>query len=540
MATRTNSGVFMTLALLVGASTPSLPDAHANPSSAPKTVTFALTSEPPSLNTLKATDQQSFFVVGHVMEGLTRNSATGTPQPGVAEKWTLTDQAATFHLRKNAKWSDGKTVTAHDFVFAWRTALDPKTAAEYAFILYPLKNAELINQGKLPVSALGVTALDDFTLQVTLEKPCGYFLSLTSFATYLPVREDFFKAKQDRYAADATDLLYNGPFVLAEWVHGASLRMEKNPLYWNKDSIQIDRIEIPYITSDNTARFNFFREKKTDFLETLSKDDLPRAQVERLKLKSHSDGSVFFMEFNFQNNRVTSNRNLRKAIQAVFNPGEYVSKVVGIPGTRPGLTLIPSWVPGAKERFRKEYPYTPPARDLAKAREYLTQAEKELGKKVTALTWLTGDTPLTDREAQYFQSQFKTHLGIDLKIDKQIFKQRLAKMTAGDFDIVAAGWGPDYSDPMTFADLMTSWNENNRGRYRNPQVDQLIREAQATTVPEKRMSAMAEAERIALDDVAFLPTYERTIIWTHHPRVKGIARSVVGADPDLTHATVTD
>jgi len=506
----------------------------------PKTITFAMTTEPPTLNTLKATDQQSGFVIGHVMEGLTRNGKDGKKVPGVAESWTINDQGASFKLRKNALWSDGRPVTAKDFVFAWRTALDPRTASEYAFILYPIKNAEKINQGKLSPMELGVSAPDDFTLTVTFEKPCGYFVSLTSFPTYFPVREDFYKTKKDRYAADASDLLFNGPFVLSSWVHGASLRMDKNPTYWNAEAIQIDRIDIPYITSDNTARFNFYKERKTDFLETLSKDDLPRAQAERFKMKNHTDGSLWFMEFNFAKGRPTANLNLRKAIQAMFNPSEYVNKVIGIPGTKPGLTLIPSWMPGKAQKFRKEYPYTPAKRDLAQARAYLEAAKKELGGTIPPLIWLTGDTPTSAREAEYFQSQFKTHLGIDLKIDKQIFKQRLAKMTAGEFDIVSAGWGPDFNDPMTFADLMTSWNDNNRGKYKNTEVDRLIREAQGTSDPTKRMDAMAKAEQILLSELAILPTYERATIWTHHQRVDGIQRNAVGVDPDLTQAIVKD
>jgi oligopeptide transport system substrate-binding protein len=512
----------------------------ASPASAQKVVRFALSTEPPNLNSMKATDQQSFFVLGHVMEGLTRNGKDGAVAPGVAEKWTINDKEATFTLRKDAKWSDGKPVTANDFVFAWRTAVDPKTASEYAFILYPVKNAEAINQGKTPVTDLGVKAEGDHILKVTFEKPCGYFLGLTAFATYLPVREDFFATKKDKFAADAGDMLYNGPFKLTQWVHNASLGMDKNEHYWNKGSIKLDRIEVPYITSDAMARFNFFKDKKVDLLEAVGKDELPRAQAEKYKLKSHSDGSVFFMEFNFREKRPTTNKALRQAIARIINKDEYISKVVAIPGTKPGKTLVPTWVRGVKETFRKEYPYTPAKMNVAEAKKLVEQAKKELGGTLPALVWLTGDSPFAAREAEYFQNQFKNHLGIDLKIDKQIFKQRLAKMTAGEFDIVAAGWGPDFADPMTFAELMASWNENNRGKWVNAEYDRLIREAQATSNPKKRMDAMAKAEKIALEDLAIIPTYERTIIWTHRDTVQGVSRNVMGADPDFTGATVTN
>ena len=500
-----------------------------------KVLSYAMQNEPPQLNGMKATDTDSFFILGHIMEGLTRQAKDGKVIPGVAEKWELNDKGATFHLRKNAKWSDGKPVTAKDFVFAWRKTLEPSTASEYAFILYPIKNAEAINSKKMPASSLGVTAVDDYTLKIVFEKPCGYFMSLTYFATYFPVREDFYNTVGEKYGADASTMLYNGPFKLTKWAHQASLTLAKNENYWNKKDIALDSIEIPYITPDDSARFNLFKDKKVDILTPIGKDALPEAQKEGYKLKRFSDGSVFFLEFNFRDGRLTKNLNLRKAVQAVFTPGEYIDKVVSIPGTLAGKTLIPAWVTGKKDLFRKEYPYNPPKPSVAAAKKYMEAAMKEL--KLTTpptLVWLTGDTPLAGREAEYFQSVFKNTLGIDIRIDKQTFKQRLEKMLSGDFDIVSAGWGPDYADPMTFADLKASWNENNRGKYENPKYDELIRKAQSTTNSKIRMDAMAAAEKIGLDDLAILPLYERSVVYTTTDKVKGVVRRAAGFDPDFT------
>jgi oligopeptide transport system substrate-binding protein len=503
----------------------------------PKVLRLVMASDPPQLNSLKSTDQVSGMVLGHTMEGLTRYGKNGEIIPGIAESWQLDGLHATFHLRHGALWGDNQPVTAEDFIFAWRTALEPATASEYAFILYPLRNAEAINAGKLPVSELGVSAPDPSTLEITLEKPCGYFLGLTAYPTYLPVRSDFYREKGERYAADANTLLSNGPFKIASWVHGASLRLDKNPSYWDAERIKIDRIDIPYMTADTNAAYNLFLDDKIDTIG-IGKDNLPRAQADRLRMKSFADGSIWFMEFNFRPGRATANYHLRKAIQLAFDPKEFVSRVVAIPGTRPGLSIIPAWVPGVQGHFRAEYPLPAVKPDVQAARRELELARQELGGTVPPLVWLTGEAPASGQQAEYFQALFKSRLGIELKIDKQIFKQRLEKMLHGDFDIVDAGWGPDFADPMTFAELFASWNENNRGKYKSARYDELIRKAQSSSDQKTRMDAMAEAERVGLEDVAVVMTFERVLIYAHQPRVSGIVRHVVGPDPDFTWVTL--
>ena len=165
---------------------------------ATRTVTAVLREEPPQLDSTLATDQISGMVLGHVMEGLLRYDEHGRLAPGVAEGWEQHDLTITFRLRADARWSDGRLVTAHDFVFAWQTALDPANASEYAFILFPIRNATAINQGRLPVEELGATAIDDRTLAVQLERPTAYFDKLVAFTTYYPVRRDFYEATAGR------------------------------------------------------------------------------------------------------------------------------------------------------------------------------------------------------------------------------------------------------------------------------------------------------------------------------------------------------
>lgn len=501
-------------------------------------ITLALTQEPPQLNGMKATDTVSFFVLGHVTEGLVRYDRRGRIVPGVAESWELREDGATFRLRKNALWSDGKPVRAQDFVFAWRNVLDPATASEYAFILYPIRNAEAINRGKQPLSALGVRAADDYTLEVEFQSPTGYFDKLLAFVTYYPAREDFVRARGERYAADATDLLYNGPFVMTEWKHSASLKLVRNERYWDRDSVHLNEIHADYITADTRSRLNLFIDDKIVHTR-LNGETYKDALTQRLKIRSFATGSLLFLEYNHRPERVTSNLALRKAVQHVYDPDELVDKVLATPGNLPGASLFPVWLNGVEGKFRDEYPAPAAELNPAKARQLIEQAKRELGvDQIPPLSLVVSDSPTAVKQAEYVQQVFKSRLGIDIRIDIQTFKQRLAKMTAGDFDIVGAGWGPDFDDVMTFGDLFASWNLNNRGRYSNPEYDRWVRVAQNSTVPKVRMDAMAELQKIIFNDAVILPQYEQGVIYLMHNKLRGVVRRVTGADPDYRHARV--
>ena len=504
------------------------------------TVTLALSEEPPQLDSTRGTDSVSFRILGHVMEGLLRYNADNELVGGMAQSWEIGDLAATFRLRPDARWSDGTPVTAHDFVFSWRKVVDPTNASQYAFILYGIENAEAINRGELPVDALGAIAVDDRTLEVRLARPVPYFDKLTAFATYNPINEAFYHATDGRYGADAHELLYNGPFVIASWVHGASIRLEKNPDYWDAQRIKLRTIDHAYITPDANATLNLFKDGKVA-LAGLNAENLDDALQQRWKINRFADGSVYFIEFNHRPERLTHNYHLRKAMQAVNDPAELVYKVIKLPGNLPGESLFPVWLKGAQSYFRQEYPMPRHTPDEAEGRRHLALALAELGlATLPPLVMLTGDSPVANKLSEYYQNVFKQKLGIDVKIDRQIFKQRLAKMTSGEFDLVMAGWGPDYDDAMTFADLFASWNENNRGRYENAALDEAVDIARSSTDATVRMAAMAEVQRILHDDAVILVNYERGSVYVADPRVKGLVRRTVGTDPDYTNAWIDE
>lgn len=530
-------GALQLLASSVGSST----DTARAVDRANNSISIATRQEPPQLNSSLATDSSSGLILNHVMEGLLRMDLNDRLVPAIAHDWELTDTKATFWLRDNARWSDGSAITAHDFIFAWRTALSPELASEYAFLLYPIKNARAINEGELPLSELGVSAPDDFTLIVELERPTAYFDKMVTFQTYFPIKESFYNATEGRFGADAWELLYSGPYVMKSWIHGASILMERNPHYWDQENrAKLDSINIAYITDDPNARLNFFRDGR--IAETyLVSENLHAGMKNRWHLKRIQDGTLFFLEFNHRPGRLTDNWHLRRAMQLVLDMEELVYKITKLPGYIPGESLFPVWLQGVEDKFRIEHPAPELRLNLTEAKHHLELAKQELGlDEFPPLVLLSGDTPVSTLHSEWVQASLKEALGLQIKIDKQIFKQRLAKMTAGEFDMVLAGWGPDYDDLMTFGDLFASWNLNNRGRYANDEMDRLIDVAQTSVDPSQRVEAFAGIQQLIFDDIPILPMYERGLTYVVHPDLRDVKRRVVGPEIDFTYAYIAD
>lgn len=505
-----------------------------------KAVSLNFYDEPKTMDAQKATDTIAFMVTGHTMEGLLRLDPANKAVAGVAESWEMKDKTKyVFKLRKNAQWSDGKPVTAHDFVYAWRRAVDPKTASEYGFILYVLKNGEAINNGKAPVDTLGAKAVDDHTLEVDLERPTAYFERLLSFGTFSPVRQDVVEKHGESYAADFDKMLYNGPFVISSWKHNASMIMTKNDKYWNKDKIELNEIAMPYLIRDKSSEFNMFKDGKFSMTWSLTKELLPEAQSSKMQIRKYNYGTVWFFQFN-TTRPLTGNVNFRKAIQYALNRDEFVKQVEGIPGSKPIFGIIPEYMPGVTRRYGEEFPLVLKEPQLEKAKEYLAKAKKELNlKEFPPIGVLASDADNVRRDMEYFQRYLKEKLGLDLKLDFQTFKVRLERTDRKDFDIVNSGWGPDYLDAMTFADLYTSWNKNNNSGWSSKDYDAKIKGAMDSVDAKERLKMMSDAEKILVEEAPIVPYFQQFRVYTQDPRLVGVLRRPVGSDPDFYYAKIT-
>ena len=495
-------------------------------------ISLAMGAEPPTLFSARTTDAESMFVLAHIMEGLLQFGENNELLPGVAKAWQMDEQQVVFKLRTTARWLDGKPVTAHDFIFAWQTALAPETAAPYGPLLFPIKNAKAIQEGTLTVKALGVSAPDDYTLVVELDGPCPYFLNLMPFATFLPLREDVYLEHKQRYAAEVNTLMTNGAFRLDEWVHGAKLTLNKNNRYWAAETIHLQGIDVPYITNDPSALMNLFRNEQIAYAG-VSGDTYNLAVASGHELHTFADGFMAYLAFNHRVGRATSNKALRQAIANVIDSRVIVNQVLASPSNKPLYSQFPSAVKAEGGRLNDLYPEQIQLPNLAKARALMAQAKAELGGDIPPLKFLISDSATAIKLGEYLQFVFKYALGLDVYLDKQTFKQRLAQSSAGTFDLVLTNWGPDYDDALTYADLFASWNSNNRGRYESAAYDASLTALQSQVAPKARAQAMLSLRSIIAADAGIVPLYESGSIYLQHDNVQSLYRSGFGGDPNL-------
>ena len=501
-----------------------------------KVLRVGIPDEPGSLDPQLTTDAVAIQVDGNVFEGLTRQDKEGNVIPGVAESWEVEGKVWTFKLRKDAKWSNGEPVTANDFAFAWKRALDPETAAEYSYILYYIKNAAAYNMGEMSdFSKVGIKAIDDYTLQVELERPAAYFASLLSFPTYYPLNEKYYNEVGDEYALEKENMIYNGPYTIDTWEHGSKIIIKKNPNYWNKDAFKIEEIEMIMINDSNTA-LNMYLNNELD-ITRISGDNLPD-YIGSPELNTYSDGSVFYFEFNTKD-KLFSNRKIREAFALAIDREMLVGKIRK-DGSQAATSFVPIGFPGKNKTFREDYGVEVfEDGNTEKAKKLLLEGLSEIGHKgAVEVTILIDNTDAGQKEGQYYQEQLSKKLGINVKLEPVTFQIRLQKMTSKDFQIGMAGWGPDYNDPMTYLDLWVTDGGHNHSSWSNAEYDRLIELAYNSFDQDERMDAMAKAEEILLTEFPIVPTFFRNRNALVKPNVKGVVFRAIGSDTIYDFAEV--
>lgn len=497
----------------------------------PQVLNLVVETEPPNLDSTKATDGTSITVLNNVMEGLMRLDKDNKPVPGMAVDYpeiSPDKKTYTFKIR-DAKWSDGEPVKAQDFEYAWKRALDPKTKSEYAYILYPIKNAEEYNQGKVSADQVGVKALDDSTLQVKLKEPIPYFLSLTAFPTYFPQRQDIVEKYGSQYAKESENMVYNGPFVLSRWEHDQGFQYRKNDEYWDKNNVYLTEVNVK-IVPDATQAMSLYTSGQVDVAPL--DDNLVEVFKNNKEYLPVTRGITYFIIFN-TDDAFLANENIRKAINLAIDRDDLVKDVLKN-GSEPAGGIVPPSIMGYNNQsFRDESP-AQPEYDPALAKQYFEKGLQELGLSAppSDLTLMVYDD---DRKkvALAIQDQLETNLGLKVAIDPKPVKQKLNLENKGYFQMSVGRWVGDYNDPMTFLDIWKSDSPVNFGDWKNPDFDRLIDRAKRTTDYQERNDELIKAEKELIDNAAIAPLYYESQSFVQKTYVHDLVRHPVGPDYSL-------
>lgn len=490
---------------------------------------LAIGSEPPTIDPALATDSTSGAIIKNVFEGLTAMNNEGEVLPAAAESWEVSEDGLTytFTLRDGNVWSNGDPVTASDFEFAWKRVLNPETASQYASILYVLEGAEAYNSGEGEADAVGVTAVDEKTLEVKLANPTSFFLELTAFYTYMPVHQATVEADAN-WALDAGDAyVSNGPFSLQEWAHSSHYVLVKSDSYWDAENVALDTVNVQIIEAESTANAEF-QAGGIDYLgspySTVSLDaiDLYRAN-EELNIAPYA--AIYWYKLN-TTDEVTSNVNIRKALALAIDRQGLVDNITK-GGQLPALGLVPPTIAG----FEDDRGYFADA-DYDAAKEYLATGLEELG--LADASELTINISINTSEAhstiaQFIQEGWAQNLGINVNIDNTEWQVYLERLNVLDFQVARLGWIADYNDASSFLDMYrTADSGNNDTGWENEEFKSLIDQASAEQDPAVRTDLQLQAEAIIVDEMPVIPLYYYTNLYVVQDHVENMSPDALG------------
>lgn len=493
------------------------------------TIVWNLGEDPKTIDPALNTASGAGNLILNAFEGLVRVNEKAEIKEGVAKTWTHSDDGLTytFKLREDAKWSDGKAVTANDFKYAWLRALDKKTAAEYAYQLFYIKNAEKYNKGEVTADQVGINVVNDYELVVTLENPTTYFLQLLAFATYQPVRQDVIEAHGDKWARSPETYISNGAFKMVEWKDKDRIVYEKNEHYWNADAVKLNKLDVRLVQDITTAYAEF---KAGNFDMT---NDVPPTEIQAALDAKHAEifeeFSTYFLAFNLgknnQNlspeaNKALQNPKFRKALSLAIDRKQLVENITKggqTPAhsfTAPGITLEDGTA------FDSEK-YIAPTGDIEAAKAMLAEAGYPNGEGLPTFSYLINSEGNHEQVAQYLQDVWG-QLGVKMEITKQEFKVFLQTRQDGNYMIARHGWAGDYIDPITFLDMWVTGGGNNEIGYSNAEYDALINEAKTTPDEAKKYEVLQKAEKILMDDMVVMPLYYYTKVRAMNPAIEGV------------------
>nr|WP_321461394.1 peptide ABC transporter substrate-binding protein [uncultured Vibrio sp.] len=482
-------------------------------------------AEAATLDPAKAEGMPEMHILRDLFEGLVIQDRNGNIVPGVAQSWETDDnQTFVFHLRKDAKWSNGDPVTAEDFVYALRRAVDPKLASPNVWYLEmtSIKNITSVAEGKLPVEKLGVEALDKYTLRFELESKVPYFVAMTGHTSMMPVH----KATVEQGAkpwSDPQQFVGNGAFVLDKWVINERIELKKNPNYWDADDTHLTKVT--YIPFENqNASINRYVAGEVDITS-----DVPTHMAQKLEQEYQGAYTVvpllctYYYAFNTTRPPFDDVR-VRQAVSYSILRDVITNGVTQV-GNLPAYTFAHQYTAGFDATQPEYSKWTQQQRD-EKARQLLKEAgygkDKPLDFKL-----LYNTSESNKAIAVAIASMLSENLDVQVELENQEWKSYLVARKQGNFDVMRASWCGDYNEASTFLSLLRSDSSGNFARYKSKEYDQAMENALATTDDKKRQAYYDEAEKLIAADVPIAPIYYYMQARLVRPNVGGFAKNNV-------------
>ncbi|EKF9442089.1 oligopeptide ABC transporter substrate-binding protein OppA [Vibrio cholerae] len=445
-------------------------------------------------------------VIRDLLEGLVNQDANGNVVPGVAESWETTDNKTfTFHIRKDAKWSNGDPVTAHDFVYSFQRAVDPATASPYSWYMEytKMKNAKEIIAGEKDKSTLGAKAVDDHTLVFELETAVPYFVMMMGHTTVKPIHKATVEKFGDQWTKPE-NFVGNGAYVLDKWVVNERLELKRNPQYWDDKNTVLNKVT--YLPIENqVAEMNRFLSGEIQIT-----NELPLEHFKRLK-KEHPEsvqvqGQLCTYYYGFNNKKPPfDDVRVRKALSYAIDRDVVSDAILG-QGQKPAYFLTPEITAGFSPEMPAYGKMTQKER-IAEAKKLLEEAGYNKSNPLK-FTLLYNTSENHKKIATAIQSMWKTSLGVDISLENQEWKTYLDTRRQGNFDVTRAGWCGDYNEASSFLTLMLSSNTSNDPQYHSAEYDAVIEKAKTSTSEEERQKLYADAEKLLARDMPIAPIYQ--------------------------------
>lgn len=457
-----------------------------------------------------ATDSLSFQTLLNTQEGLYRLDKNQVPKLALAKAVKVSNDGKTydFTLRPNTKWSNGDTVTAKNFVYAYRRTVDPSTKASMAYYFYQIENAEAINKGQKDVKALGVKAISKYHLQIKLIRPVAYFRRLLAFPLFFPQNEKVVTKYGTKYGTQAKYTVANGPYKLTKWT-GTNKKwtLVKNENYWDAKNVKLTKIN-ELVTESTTTSYNLFSASKVD--STLLSGQQVAANKNNEQYHRRLASAIQRLELNEDKIAAFKNKKIRQAFSYALDRQSLANKVLA-DGSIPAKGFVPSGMgknPQTGVAFQNEaYVKNAVSYDLKKAKKLLKQGYTEAGISGISVELLVSDTDSAKATGEFLQSSLEQLPNVKASVTSIPYTQLIARQSAKDYEITVKNWQAVVADPINFLNIFTSDSSYNNSGWQNTEYDKLISEAEDKygDQPEKRWQLLVKAEKILMEDQGTIP-----------------------------------